>query len=142
MTRLLPFLLLCLVLLTTACSKDDPEPEPTLEGTWKLQSSTEYTYDTQGTQTPKVTTPESPGQLLVATGTSVTEPNTNSSATLYPVATYDAAKQLISYPGMLPSKILELTATTLTVSSRRQLLPTYSLSEPPRYAVTDRHYTR
>ncbi|MBO3273459.1 hypothetical protein [Hymenobacter defluvii] len=39
MLRILSLLLLSLVLLITACSKDDPELEPTLEGTWKLQSS-------------------------------------------------------------------------------------------------------
>ncbi|MBO3270729.1 MULTISPECIES: lipocalin family protein [Hymenobacter] len=49
MLRILSLLLLSLVLLTTACSKDDPQPEPTLEGTWKLQRAYYRYYNADGT---------------------------------------------------------------------------------------------
>ncbi|MBW3128541.1 hypothetical protein [Hymenobacter profundi] len=57
MLRILSLLLLSIVLLTTACSRDNPEPEPTLEGTWKLQRAYSRTYNTNGTLTNESTIP-------------------------------------------------------------------------------------
>jgi hypothetical protein len=46
MARLVPFLLLCLLVLTTACEKEDVKPS--LEGRWNYHSSTAYYYDHDG----------------------------------------------------------------------------------------------
>lgn len=46
MSRLIPLLLLCLLLFTMACKKEDAEPS--LEGRWEYHSSTAYRYDHNG----------------------------------------------------------------------------------------------
>jgi hypothetical protein len=58
MNQFLPFLLLGVGLLTAACGKDAPEPEPDLRGRWNGESTTRYTVDAAGQVKDKSTVPD------------------------------------------------------------------------------------
>ena len=60
MKQFLPFLLLGISLLTTACGNDapEPEPEPDLLGRWNGESVTSYAIDATGQVKDKSTAPD------------------------------------------------------------------------------------
>jgi hypothetical protein len=68
MARLIPFLLLYLLLLASACTKEDVKPS--LEGRWNYQSTTAYVIDRDGKLFDE-STPVWPPHYLVITGTVV-----------------------------------------------------------------------
>lgn len=137
MLRILSLLLLSLVLLTTACSKDNPEPEPTLAGTWKLQRPYFRVYNANGIITNETNTPTSiSNETLAFAGGSLTFSKslfgveqawpTAIGATSYKMAytrqdqTITLTTPLLSSYRPLPFTIVKLTDDTLEIQQEQR----------------------
>jgi len=153
MLRILSLCLLSLAFLTTACSTDhSPEPTPSLEGQWELQSTYLRLYGADG----QLLLPETnalqaaPKETLRFTGSDVTfstsllarELPSPIQASTHPYTRQDSTLG-VTLPGfssflILPLTIVELTSTTLEVKQRL----TQPRPSSPEGAVLGGRYTR
>lgn len=140
MLRILSLLLLSLVLLTTACSKDDPQPEPALTGRWNYQGSKTYQYSsTNQLLSQQSTGPE--GTYMVVTDTTLSH---------FDVATnHEAPRYRITRKGnVLETSVSgftiiveDLTDKTLTLRYENQTGPLL-LAPGADHATVETYYTR
>jgi hypothetical protein len=106
-------LLLSLAMVLGGCKKDEPAPEPTLEGRWNPETSIEYQFDAAGKPTGQTSMPLPKDYYLLFTKDSLYYRSVRDNSSL---GSYLIDRQNNSFSlGRTTALITELTAHKLTL---------------------------